>query len=105
LQRDVLAGRAEACSLDDLLRIARLGHEDQLRQFEQLVTAPHRKRSSRTPAAASPSGTAETPTHVPTTVRLRVVAYFNQERFVEKRHRATAELIEIQAFVDDLNKR
>ncbi len=105
LQRDVLAGRADTCSLDDLLRLARLDPEEQLRQFEQLVTIAHRRRPRRTPVAKSPSAPTEPPTHVSTTVRLRVVAYFNQERFVEKRYRANAELIEIREFVDDLNQR
>jgi hypothetical protein len=103
IQRDVLAGRAETCSLDDLLRIARLRHDEQLRQFEQLVaTSTRRKRAVRIPTTESQG---ETSASAAPALRLRVVAYFNQERFVEKRYRANAELIEIRAFVGDLNER
>jgi hypothetical protein len=102
VQLAVLDGRADALSLDDLIRLARLGADEQLEQFEKLVAAStERRRRKRCPPAQAPTE----PLPEPSTVKLRVVACFNQERFVEKRFRAQAILDEIRAFVDDLNRR
>jgi len=101
IQRDVLAGRADGCSLDELLALARLGPDEQRAQFEQLLAAPrtrHQKRTTRAPATMPSSPTAPA-------LRVRAVAYFNPERFVEKRHRAALHRAEIEAFVVDLNER
>jgi transposase len=99
IQRDVIAGRAEDCSLDALLRLARLDREAQRQHFDELVA----KEGPRKRAAAE--SVEQTPVPVVPTVKLRVVAYFNQERFVEQRHHANGELVEIREFVADLNRR
>lgn len=101
VQREVLAGRADGCALDELLTLARLEPDEQRRQFAELLAAPRRRKPpARVPAAApspSPSPSAA--------LKVRIVAYFNQERFVDKRHRANAELDEIRSFITDLNDR
>jgi hypothetical protein len=98
VQRDVLAGRADDCTLDALLALGRLPADEQCPRFEQLLAAPRRKRAARTVLATPPASPAPP-------LRLRVIAYFNQERFVEKRHNAQTQLAEIHEFVVDLNAR
>jgi hypothetical protein len=77
---------------------------DQRREYDLLVAAPHRHKRKSSAPAAGPAGSSVVPDVAPM-VKLRVVAYFNQERFVERRYRANAELAEIRAFIDDLNGR
>lgn len=99
IQREVMAGQADARTLDELLALARLEPDEQRRRFAELLALPRRrKRPVRAPAAAT------SPAPAPA-LKVRVVGYFNQERFVDKRHRANAELEEIRSFIDDLNER
>lgn len=100
IQLDIAAGRAETCSLDDLLKLARLHQEQQRPHFEELVASAHRKRASAVHTESAPPSASGADSF-----GVRVIAYFNQERFVEKRYRANAELAEIRAFADDLNAR
>lgn len=100
LQQEVLAGRGESHSIDELLAVAALPSGEQRPRFDELLGARRRqKRIAQNGRAPRPVAESDA------TLRVRVVAYFNQERFVETRYRANAELAEIHAFVADLNER
>lgn len=103
IQLDVLAGRAESCTLGDLLRLAPLSPEEQRARFAKRASSATPRRG-KSPISKTLGAEAETAAPG-ATVKLRIVAYFNQERFVEKRYRARQALAEIGAFVDDLNRR
>lgn len=97
LQREILDGNAAAHSLAALRQIARLGDPQQQRQaFDQLAKPTARRvrtlpRSVEGPVAES--------------IRVRAVAYFNPQRFVEQRLHARRRLARIEAFVEELNER
>jgi hypothetical protein len=97
IQRDVIAGLTEECSLDSLLKLARLPRDEQRQCFDTLVAAERGKRIARIDETRVVTGGP--------TVKLHVVGYFNQERFVDQRYRASEELREMRAFVEDLNSR
>jgi hypothetical protein len=100
IQREVLDGRAVGCSLDDLISVA--GHDATKQQqvFEQLLASraqsPARKRSN----FKCSTGTTQ-PDHQ--SIRVRAVAYFNPDRFVDQRLRARGWLASIQQWVDEFN--
>jgi hypothetical protein len=103
IQRDILAGGADGCTLADLLKITKTRDAaTQWGQYQQLLATPVRPkqaaRRAQSPAAATPA-----PTTSPAPVRIRAVAYFNPERFVEERSSARRTLAKIQAFVVELN--
>jgi transposase len=98
IQSEVLAGRAENCTLDDLLDLTRLDPAEQRRQFDQCATASRKRRHTARATATATSPTSRK-------LKVRVVAYFNPGRFVEMRHSASRELAEIDAFVVELNDR
>lgn len=99
VQREVLAGRADGRALDELLTLARLEPDEQRRQFAELLAAPRLRKLPVRVRAAAPQPASSV------SLKVRVAAYFNQERFVDKRHRANAELDEIRSFVTELNER
>jgi hypothetical protein len=99
LQQEILAGRGEAHAIEELLAIGQLPAEAQRARWDALLVA--RRRPKRIVRTERPSSSSD----AVSSFKVRVVAYFNQERFVEKRYRATAELDEIRAFVADLNER
>lgn len=99
LQREVAAGRAAGYALASLIRIARLSNpQAQRAAFESLVgSAPPRKGQ---PLATLPSHQAQQ-TSEP--LRVRVVAYFNPQRFAEERQTAARRLQRISSFEATLN--
>lgn len=98
IQQEILAGRGEVHSIDELHGVAKLPSEAQRARWDQLLVARRRpKRIVEQPPRADTAAT--------TRFKVRVVAYFNQERFVEKRFRAHTELDEIRTFVAGLNER
>ena len=97
LQLEVLSGRADARSLDELLALTRFGHDEQRRRFAALVAAPPARKRLRAAAVEQ-----RTPSR---SLKVHAVAYFNPQLFVEKRHRASALLADINDFVAELNAR
>jgi hypothetical protein len=91
LQRAVLAGEADGCTLSELIALARMRPDEQRTHFRPLAT-PRRRRA--TPARIADA---------PTAFQVRVLAYFNPERFADQRASARRRLEAIQAFVDELN--
>jgi transposase len=104
-QRDVLDGKVAHCSLAALLAVAAIEDPDeQQKAFKALVAAsvPSSQKRPRAPharAASSNKGNEKAP---PQPVRVRVVAYFNPERFVEERRIARRKLDRIDALVAEL---
>lgn len=96
-QRAVLEGRTRA-TLTQLLEIATIKDPTARDQaFDALLlTAPSRAPSRRR-ARSSPPSTART------SVRVRAVAYFNPERWLDERRHAGEQLAAIDGFVDDIN--
>jgi len=97
-QRDVLEGKAEHCTLADLLAVAAMD-DSGARQaaFEatlaRRVSATRKLRTSRMQSEPDPT---QTP------VRVRTVVYFNPERFIEERRTARRQLEGIDLFVTEL---
>lgn len=100
IQDDVLAGKAAGRSLTRLLQIANIPQpEDQYSEFEALVkTQP---RAQPRPSTIEPRANEN---QEPATIRVRAVAYFNPQVFVEKRATANRKRSEIESHVDKLNE-
>jgi hypothetical protein len=104
IQRAILEGSAAGQSLASLLHIARLdAPQAQRAAFEALVKSTPPMRASVRPPAPHPA--ADAPDEPAQPLRVRVVAYFNPERFVEKRRAATHHLQRVEEFVAALNKK
>jgi hypothetical protein len=95
---DVCNGLADGLTLADLRRIAQLPPSEQRRQFDELLALPRRR-----PPRLGVSPTSPMPQNDPAP-RVRVVAFFNPDRFVEKRKGAQKRLDEIAAFVKRSNE-
>jgi hypothetical protein len=106
LQQRVLAGDAAGYTLADLLRIAaQETTEAQQAAFEDLLARPKgpaRAARAQEPSRPAPSETEEV---APKPAQVRVVAYFNPERFVEQRWSAQKEVEGIRAVARDLNEK
>lgn len=95
VQDAILRGQADGCSLGELFRLAQRGDPQKQRlQFAALVdVAIRRSAKQRTPARPKSA------------MPVRVVAYFNPERFVEQRLNIQRQQAHIAGFVRDLNER
>ncbi len=104
VQRQILDGKAAARSLGQLLRIVDLQDAEAQRDaFDALIASSSAQvapSSDEQRAGDKPSGDAGC-----TTIQVRVVAYFNPERFIHERLRAAKNLAEIETFVKELNQR
>jgi hypothetical protein len=100
-QRDVLDGKV-CTSLARVLRVAAIKDAVQRDEaFDALLQLPPSKTTApKRPACAAPAVDAPI-----TPIRVRVVAYFNPERFVAERRRAREQLRAIDTFVSELNTR
>ncbi len=99
IRREVAAGDA-GYALTGLLRVARIADaEAQRREFDKLPRkAPNGRSTPRRPASTDAADELET-------IRVRTVAYFNPQRFVEQRLHAGRRLARVRVFVDELNAR
>lgn len=103
-QRDVLEGKAAGCALAKLLEIATEPAVDaRQRAFDALLErAAGKDPRARAPRAEPIGGQASSaPSSEP--LRVRVVVFFNPDRFVEKRVAARQRLARVEAFVGKLN--
>ena len=104
----ILEGRADRLTLEDLRRLAQMPAAEQGPRFEQLLALPRRRsprlgvasRSMRVQEHADAPPDDAPPAPSP---HVRVVAFFNPYRFVEKRKNAQGRLDEIAAFVKRTN--
>jgi Arc/MetJ-type ribon-helix-helix transcriptional regulator len=105
VQQRILDGEARGRSLDELIRITRLGDaQQQCDAFAELVASPLARRASARPlGVAQRRSTPDAPASEP--IRVRAVLYFNPQLFVEQRRRARERLEATRAFADDLNTR
>jgi hypothetical protein len=102
MQHEVLQGKAVGLNLNDLLRISTLKTpESQQVEFQRLVDQAILRGRAQHKATAPPHGGASSPADGP--LRVRAVAYFNPQMFVEQRVRARQHLQEIERFVEQLN--
>jgi hypothetical protein len=102
VQRDILAGRADDCSIADLLALARRPDpEEQRTAFTSLAGA--RRAHGRRPRSPAPAPEAASAPPPLASLKVRVVAYFNPDLFVEQRVRAHHLTQEIQAAVATMN--
>jgi len=101
MQRDVLQGAVQGVPLNRLLEIARENDPERQRvAFEQLlpsVPAPAKTRVSR--IRSQPKGQE----HLGESLRVRLVACFNPQRFVEQRNTAARHCTEIDKYTAHLN--
>jgi transposase len=94
IQQDILAGRAEGHSFESLCQIAKLPKDKQRDAFDALLArAPARKKPKRTQVVTE---------QLDPPVQVRAVAYFNPQRFVDKRLRANLKLQRVQKKVQDI---
>jgi transposase len=103
IQDDILSGRADLCTLADLLSLIPLREPSKQRvAFESTLAGrelSRRRECVPTPAAGEGSV-------APAAIKLlkaRVVAYFNPQLFVEKRLRARQKLNDIETAIASLN--
>jgi hypothetical protein len=100
IQAEILEGAARGCSLASLIEIACEADPDkQSRAFRALVD--NSPGVSRPVAIATPAGEFAVETKP---LRVRVVAYFNPERFVSQRRLAARKLKAVAEFEAELNK-
>ncbi len=103
IQRRVFDGDARGRALADLIRIARLDESDAQRAaFETLLQSPPASK----PVSCSPSRSipdTRVPESASDELQVRVVAYFNPQRFVEQRQCAHERVKRIEAFITELN--
>lgn len=106
IQCAILDGRAASRPLVDLLRIARLDDPQAQRSaFDALVGSTPPKRAARRPRGPRASAGAAEAQAQAEPLRVRVVAYFNPQRFAEKRRAAFDRLQRIREFVAALNNK
>jgi Arc/MetJ-type ribon-helix-helix transcriptional regulator len=105
VQQRILDGEARGRSLDELIRITRLGDaQQQCDAFAEVVAPPLARRASARPlGVAQRRSTPDAPASEP--IRVRAVLYFNPQLFVDQRRRARERLEATRAFADDLNTR
>jgi hypothetical protein len=97
IKREIVDGKANHFSLGELLVIAKLPIERQWETFGQGPSRAKRQPLQQRAARKESSRPAEA-------FSVRVLAYFNPERFVEQRARARSRVQEIQDFVAELNE-
>lgn len=110
VQQQILEGKARGRSLEDLIRIARMGDaQSQCEAFATLIATRAPRRASARPLGVSTSAASSTPiandAPAPEPIRVRAVVYFNPELFVEHRRRARGMLASVAEFANDLNAR
>lgn len=99
IQRDILEGGAVGRSIAEMLVIARMPVERQRSAFDALLARAPTRRRPITPARkpdVSPD---------PSPIRVRAVAYFNPQRFVDQKRFAAAKLARVEAQVIELQQR
>src|SRR5262249_30332069 len=104
-QRDVLDGKVAHCSLAALCAAAAIEDpDDQQKAFDTLVAAsvPSSQKRPRAPHARAMSNDDRKKKAPPPPIRVRAVAYFNPERFVEERQIGHRKLQRIDTFVAEL---
>lgn len=104
IQREVLVGKADHFTLAELISIAKLPANEQWTAFR----SPSRKtvrvqKPLAVAVAAAEAAEAVEAVEVAESFHVRVLAYFNPERFETQRASAQSELDQIQSFVADLN--
>jgi hypothetical protein len=103
-QRDILEGKAAGHTLADLIQIASIADRDQRQEAFVARMGASTGKPPRKSVAGSSSAVRQTPQAEPQRpVRVRAVAYFNPDRFVEERVRAREQLDRIGAFEAELN--
>lgn len=98
-QRDVLDGKAIGTIAELLIVTAMQDPEQRAQAFDALVRRPPQSQRRRPRTCPTPTG----PVAPEPPLRLRVVAYFNPDRFVHERRQAQAQLAELRSFVTELN--
>lgn len=105
LQHRLLSGDGCGRSLAALLAIARLDTvQAQQAAFDALLASPKSSHTTASPPAPRATVTQTPPSEpTPEPLRVRVVGYFNPDRFIEQRWLAIKKLEEISAFAASLN--
>lgn len=103
IQLEILDGRAAGCALAALIAIARIRDlDEQRRAFDVLLSSRGGARPTRARKQKAVD-CADAP--APASIRVRAVAYFNPERFVEVRVRAERDKLDVAGFVATLNEK
>jgi transposase len=106
IQREIIDGKAAPCALAELIAIARLKDAGQQHAaFAELLTSRKARGPSRRVARSSERGAGDPARDSSSALRVRAVAYFNPELFVDHRLRAETHKQEIATFVGELNEK
>jgi len=101
VQEAILNGEADRLSLEQLLGVVKLPDASAQRaRFAELCERAATRRPKR--AAARPMSPNPEPNK---SFRVRVVGYFNPERFVEQRVNTERQMAQVAAFASELNER
>lgn len=97
LQIAVLEGQARDVTLKALILVAKMPADEQTEAFDALVarSKPKRKRAEQSTPQPSDAPTAS--------IRLRAVAYFNPDMFLDQREKAQKKLDKVERKIDELN--
>jgi hypothetical protein len=103
LQQDILDGKAAALSVSNLYRLAHIEDADAQRSAFDHLLAHRKRRPAAATATSSPTSVDPNEKSEQIDLRVRAVAYFNPERFVEERRNAQSLLQTVQTYVNRLN--
>jgi hypothetical protein len=95
IQRTILDGGAQGCTLAELLAIARTPPDEQPAAFAHVKDSPVPRRDP-----VSGDSHAKQPL---VSFTVRVLGYFNPERFVEQRAKGRRHIEKVRAFIESLN--
>jgi transposase len=101
-QREVLDGKLDHCTLDSVIAVAKIADPDQrATAFDDLARSPTASQSVR--KRESKAKTA--PDDPPARLRVRAVAYFNPDRFIQQRLAAQQQIQSVNGFLERLQAR
>lgn len=100
VQQAILTGTARSVPLAALIRVAEVDGTEAQREAFAAVVESHEGTPRRAPAQPKPASAKP-----PKELRLRVVAYFNPERFAQQRWAAHRKIQSVHTFVEELNER
>jgi hypothetical protein len=100
LQMAVLEGEARGIALGKLIAVAGLPSDEQPAAFENLAA----KAAVRPARPAPKNATSCSPSPEHNTVRVRAVAYFNPDLFLDQRHKAISKLRRVERSLGELNE-
>lgn len=109
IQEELLSGKSGDVPTSALRSLCRISQPEKQRElFDQLPRRPNPPRDSMVvpePESQPPTDMGKSNTQTKPPIKLRLVAYFNPQMFVDQRRLSQEHLKEIDEFIIDLNQR